>query len=213
MNRFRFTLLAVCLVLLYLGMTDLSLFFRNQAPAPLSISDLEQQGPPREWLQVTGGYQDLEQAISTSGSIELNALLVPLKASPEQKGFRVLVETRNPRVMELFKTYHFKFDSVFAKEKYLAEHREEFYAQRDITGMEISGLIASGNRDKLLELAQELGMEVDEDVVFLAEGKEPASWRGFLFVALAIAGLIKFATMLRKAPAAHSPESDAEPTA
>ena len=33
MKRFRFTLLAICLVLLYLGWIDVALFLRNPAPA------------------------------------------------------------------------------------------------------------------------------------------------------------------------------------
>ncbi len=53
MRRFRYTLIAVCLVLLFLGVTDLILWFNNQTPQSISIETLEQTGAPREWLQVT----------------------------------------------------------------------------------------------------------------------------------------------------------------
>ena len=38
MKRFRFTLIAVCLVLLYLGVNDLLLWFNNQSPRSINIS-------------------------------------------------------------------------------------------------------------------------------------------------------------------------------
>ncbi len=37
MRRFRYTLIAVCLVLLFLGGSDLQLWYNNQAPRPVSI--------------------------------------------------------------------------------------------------------------------------------------------------------------------------------
>ncbi len=191
MKRFRFTLLAICLVLLYLGWTDASLFLRNPSPQVVSIEELERQGASREWLDIRGGFADLKQAISTSGSVELDALLVPLKSHPDQEGFKVLVETRDPRLMEPFKTYHFKIDTVFEKETFLAENLDKFTQKWSPSGTLIEGIIASGNRDKLMELAQQLGMQVPEDVIFLSEGKQPASVRGFLFIGVAVLGLAK----------------------
>ncbi len=198
MNRFRFTLLAICLVLIYLGWSDVSLFLRNPEPLPIAIEELELSGAPREWLRVTGGYQDLTQAISTSGSVELDALLVPLKSAPDERGFRVLVETRDPHLLNLFKTYHFLLDSVLEKEKYLTEHQDEFVGRIDVTGTLVGGLIASGNRDKLLTLARDIGMDVSDEVIFISEGKEPATFRGFFFLGIALLGLIKVVLMFRK---------------
>ncbi len=195
MKRFRYTLLAVCLVLLYLGYADVSLFLRNRAPLPIAIENLERGDAPREWLQVQDAVVDLENAISTSGSIELSALLVPLKSSPDQEGFGVLLETRDPQLLELFKTYNFLLDSALERERYLEEHKDEFLYRRDVTGMLVTGLIATGNRDKLMTLARDVGMEVANEVIFIAEGKEPARVRGFLFLALALAGIVKFVTI------------------
>jgi hypothetical protein len=206
MKRFRFTLLAICLVLLWLGWTDASLYLRNPEPATISLAELQRAGAPREWLHVTGGYQDLQNAISTSGTVKLEAFLVPLKTSPDADSFRVLVETRDPQILDLLRTYYFKLDTPAEQQRFLAEHAGEFHARRDVTGTLITGLIASGNRDKLMTLAKQLGMQVPEDVIFISEGKQPPKWRGFLFLALALAGLVKFGMMMRKkgpaAPAA-----------
>ena len=204
MKRFRFTLLAICLVLLYLGWSDASLNLRNPSPLTVETSELERSDAPREWLHVTGGVQDLEEAISTSGSVEIEALLVPLKSSPRAENFRVLVETRNPRLIDHFRAYHFKHDSVFAKENYLREHEAEFHARRDITGMLVGGLVASGNRDKLMQLAKDVGMEVADDVIFISEGKEPPGYRGFFFLAVGLLGMVKVLLMWKpKQPAAQ----------
>jgi hypothetical protein len=200
MKRFRFTLLAICLVLLYLGWTDIALFLRNPSPATVSIEELEKGNVPREWLHVTGGHQNLLEAISTSGSVELESFLVPLKSSPEEASFHILVETRNPRILELLATYHFQLDSAEAKEDYLKAHAAEFQGERDVTGMVVSGLIASGNRDKLMKLAKEVGMQVPPDVLFLSEGKEPGHWRGFFYLGVGLLGLIKVLMLWKKPP-------------
>jgi hypothetical protein len=200
MKRFRFTLLAICLVLLYLGWTDIALSLRNPTPAAASIGELEKGNVPREWLHVSGGHQNLLEAISTSGSVELDAFLIPLKSSPQEESFHVLVETRNPRILELLSTYHFQLESAEAKENYLKEHAAEFQGQREVTGMVVSGLIASGNRDKLMKLAREVGMQVPPDVLFLSEGKEPGRWRGFFFLAMGLAGLVKVLMLWKKPP-------------
>ncbi|HXV22177.1 MAG TPA: hypothetical protein VD811_14410 [Desulfuromonadales bacterium] len=202
MKRFRFTLLAICLVLLYLGWIDVALFLRNPSPAAISIEELEKGNVPREWLRVTGGHQNLLEAISTSGSVELDAFLVPLKSSPGEESFSVLVETRNPRILELLATYHFQLDSAEAKEVYLNEHAAEFQGLREVTGMVVSGLIASGNRDKLMKLAKEVGMQVPPDVLFLSEGKEPGHWRGFFYLGVGLLGLIKVLMLWKKPPQA-----------
>jgi hypothetical protein len=196
--RFRFTLLAICLLLLWLGWNDVSLLLRNPGPQTISLQELVKTGPPRDWLQVTGGYQDLTEAISTSGSVDIDAFLVPLKTAPDSSSFRVLVETRDPKIIDLLKTYYFKLDSPAAQQQFLAEHERDFHAPRDVTGMLITGLVATGNRDKLMTLAKQLGMKVPENVIFLGEGEKPVAWRGFVFLGLALAGLAKFALMGKK---------------
>jgi len=200
MKRFRFTLLAICLVLLYLGWTDIALFLRNPSPAAVSIEELEKGNVPREWLHVTGGNLNLLEAISTSGSVELDAFLIPLKSSPEEKSFSVLVETRNPRILELLATYHFNLETAEEKEAYLKANAAEFQGLRDVTGMVVSGLIASGNRDKLMKLAKEVGMQVPPDVLFLSEGKEPGRWRGFFYLGVGLLGMIKVLMLWKKPP-------------
>ncbi len=202
MKRFRFTLLAICLLLLWLGWNDLSLLLRNPEPQVITLDQLTRSGPPRDWLRVTGGYEDLVEAISTSGSLELEAFLVPLKSSPADPTYQVLVESRDPRILNLLQTYYFKLDSPAAQEQFRAEHREEFNGRRDVTGMVVSGLVANGNRDKLMSLARQLGMDVPENVIFISEGKEPGTWRGFLFIALALAGLVRLALIGKQKPAA-----------
>ncbi|WP_432823875.1 hypothetical protein [Trichloromonas sp.] len=204
MKRFRFTLLAVCLVLLYLGWNDASLYLRNRAPLAVTIGALEKGDTPREWLRISGGTLIMDEAISTSGSIELDALLVPLKADPATPGFRVLVETRDPALLDFFQTYHFKLDSALAKERFHAEHQQEFRVQRDIIGTQITGMIASGNRDKLTTLAKDLGIQVSDNVMLLSEGNQPPTYRGFLFLAIGILGLGK---LLLRWPKNESPEA------
>jgi hypothetical protein len=191
MRRFRFTFLAVCLVLVYLGWADVSVYLRNQQPQSIPIEELQRHGAPREWLHITGGYHDLVRAISTSGTIDLDALLVPLKSSPEATFFDILVETRHPRLLELYGTYHLRTDSVFAQERFLEEHRDEMLGRRDVTGTVITGLVASGNRDKMMTLAKAIGMDISEDVLFISEGNEPAKLRGFFFLGIGLVGLIK----------------------
>lgn len=206
MKRFRFTLLAICLVLIYLGWTDISLFLRNPSPLDVSIEEVEKGNIPREWLRVTGGHQNLLEAISTSGSVQLDAFLVPLKSNPAAESFQVLVETRNPRVLELLATYHFQLDTDTAKESYLKTHETDFIGQRAVTGMVVSGLVASGNRDKLMKLARDVGMQVPADVLFISEGKEPGRWRGFFFFGVGLAGLIRVLMLFRAPLRAAEPE-------
>jgi hypothetical protein len=200
MRRFRVTLLAICLLLLYLGWNDANMYLRNQQPAAVTIETLERQGFPREWLQVDGGYQDLQQAISTSGTVTLDALLVPLSSAPRSGTFQVLVETRDPRLLDLFRTYHLRLDTVAAQKRFLEEHQEEFFARRQVTGTVVTGLVAKGNREKLMKLTREVGMAVPEDVIFLSEGKEPVRYRGFIFLALGFLGLIRVLSLWRSAP-------------
>jgi hypothetical protein len=198
MKRFRFTLLVVCLVLIYLGGVDLQLMLRNPRPVSVDISELEKSGPEREWLTIRGGYQNLLEAISTTGSVEVDAFLVPIKTEPEAEHYRVLLETRDPQIVDALITYYFKLDSEKARRDYVDEHRELFYGQRDVTGMVMTGLIGTSNRNRLQKLAKDFGVPVPEDAILVTEGKEPARVRGFFFMIVALLGLVKFATMWRK---------------
>jgi hypothetical protein len=198
MKRFRITLLVVCMVLLYLGGNDLLVLLRNPKPLPVTVAELEQQEPKQEWLTIRGGHQNLLEAISTSGSVEVNAFLVPLKSSPESKDYRVLIETRNPQIVDALKIYHFKLESDLEKRKYLEDHGKLFYGQREVTGMIPSDLIERNNRNRLAKLSRDYGIAVPENVLFITEGKEPAKLRGFFFVGVALLGLVKFATTWKK---------------
>jgi hypothetical protein len=198
MKRFRITLLVVCLVLLFLGGSDLRILMRNSKPMPVTVAELEQQEPEQEWLTIRGGHQNLLEAISTSGSVEVNAFLVPLKTSPEAKDYRVLIETRRPQIVDALKIYHFKLESDLERQKYLEDHRQLFFGEREVTGMVMSGLIGRNNRNRLAKLSKDYGIAVPEDVLFVTEGKEPARLRGFFFVGVALLGLVKLATTWRK---------------
>jgi len=76
--------------------------------------------------------------------------------------------------------------------------------RRDVTGTDIGGLIASGNRDKLMTLAKHLGIPVQENILFISEGKEPGKWRGFFFFVVGLLGLLK---VLLKWPKGTPPEA------
>ena len=194
MKRFRFTLIAVCLVLLYLGVNDLLLWFKNQTPQTITISQLEASGAPQEWLKIKAGYLDLDRAISTSGSVEMEALLIPLVTHPDQQRILVMVETRAPDLLQLFQEYHFFTDTVPEKRAFRNEYAEVFKGQRDITGMLVAGLIARGNQQKLLKLAKQTGLDIADNVIFLSEEKQPGNWRGVFFTVIGLLGLIKVLT-------------------
>ncbi|MGW8312041.1 MAG: hypothetical protein ACWGOL_02280 [Desulfuromonadales bacterium] len=198
MRRFRYTLLAICLVLLFLGGSDLLLWFNNPAPQTVSIEDLQKSGAPQEWLHVTSGYQDLDRAISTSGSVEMEALLIPLLAQPDQQQIDVLIETRNPHLLKLFQDYHFFTDTLPQKQAFHREHLDEFKGQREVIGMLVAGLIARGNQQKLLQLAKQTDLDVADDVIFLSEGKEPNRWRGVFFTVVGLLGVIRVVTYRNK---------------
>ena len=194
MKRFRFTLIAVCLVLLYLGVNDLLLWFKNQTPQTITISQLEASGAPQEWLKIKAGYLDLDRAISTSGSVEMEALLIPLVTHPDQQRILVMVETRAPDLLQLFQEYHFFTDTIPEKRAFRNEYAEVFKGQRDITGMLVAGLIARGNQQKLLKLAKQTGLDIADNVIFLSEEKQPGKWRGVFFTVIGLLGLIKVLT-------------------
>ena len=152
MKRYRVTLLVVCLVLLYLGGSDLNTLRRNPQIVPVAIVELEVSEPPQQWLTIEGGYVDLLQAISTTGSVEVSSFLVPLKAAADASDYRVLVETRDPAIVDALRTYHFKLDSAQEQQRYVQEQHELFLGRRDVSGMVMGGLVAINNRDRLAKL-------------------------------------------------------------
>lgn len=198
MRRYRVTLLVVCLVLLFLGGSDLDILRRNYRIQSISIAELESQVPPQEWLSIEGGHVNLLEAISTSGSVEVSAFLVPLKISHDAQEYRVLLETRAPAIVDALKTYHFKLNNEQDQQRYVLEHQELFFGRRDVSGMIMSGLINLNNKNRLAKLERDYGIDLPEDVIFFSEDKEPAKIRGFLFVGVAILGLIKLLSIWKK---------------
>ena len=197
MKRFRVTLLAVCLMLSWLGYSDLSLLLRNSEPQQLTISELEAQGPGREWISVSGGYQDLLQAINMSGTMEIDSFLVPLKSSPDSQEISVWFETRDPKIVQPLKTWYFKLNTDEERQQFLTNNQEFFTAQRNINGMTADSGIADSNQGKLKELLEEMNLPVSDNVTFISEGKQPESLRGIFFAAFALCGLLKLAYDLR----------------
>lgn len=198
MKRFRVTLIVLCLILGWLGFSDLSLLLRNTEPQPISISELEADGAPREWLTVSGGHQDLLQAINMSGTMEIDAFLVPLKQSPDSQEARIWFETRDPQIIDLLKTYYFQLDTEEQHRQFVTDNQRFFTARREVTGMTADSLVADSNRQKLIELLQEMKIPTSEDVIFISEGKEPAKLRGIFFSAMAVIGLLKLLFDLMK---------------
>ena len=213
MKRYRLTLLAICLVLSYLGLNDLKTFFANPEPLPMSIIELEQTGAPRAWLRIQGGTLDLEQAINPTGrveTLETGPFFVPVVSELGNSEIRVVVETRRPEIINTLKKYVLDFDSVDEQLAFLRENNEAFHPRLEITGMTASWVTSTNNRDKLLQLAKQQNMPVSEDVIFVSEGKEPEKFRGFFFSIVALFGLLKFIqlTIKKKSGLAIDLESD-----
>lgn len=191
MKRFRITILAICLILGWLGLSDLSLLLRNQEPQQVSVADLEANGAPREWLTVTDGVQDLLQAINMSGSMTIDSFLVPLKLDSEATTMRVWFETREPQIISALKSYYFVLETEAQKAEFVKANKQLFMGRRSLTGMTADNLVASSNKSKLTELLQEMNIPVSEETIFISEGKEPAVWRGIFFAVIAMIGLVK----------------------
>lgn len=191
MRRFRVTIIAICLILGWLGYTDLSLLLRNTEPLDITIADLETDGAPREWLTIHDGYQDLLKAINMSGTMEIGSFLVPLKHSPDAGDINIWFETREPQIIKALKEYYFKLETAQQQKDFLKKNQELFSAQISLTGMTVDNLAADSNRTKLEKLLQEMNIPMAENTIFISEGKEPAVWRGIFFMGIAIIGLIK----------------------
>jgi len=192
MRRFRVTIIAVCIILGWLGYTDLSLYLRNPEPLKISITELEAHGAPREWLQIDDGVQNLLQAINMSGTMEITSFLVPLKSSKDDtQETRVWIETRDPKILDLLKTYYFLLNTDEEREAFVKKNEDIFFAKRQYTGLTADNLVAESNQDKLTELLQAMNVPVSQDTIFISEGKAPFLWRGVFFAIVSIAGLIK----------------------
>lgn len=198
MKRFRFTFLAICLILTWLGSIDLILLLRNTEPLAIDISELASGPPQQEWLQINGGHLDILKGINMSGTIEIDSFLIPLVADQNEGHPRLWVETRNPDIIKLLTNYYFKLDDDKQRAAYLADNQDAFFPQITITGMTADNLIANANRNKLIELLNSMQIETSEDVLFISEGKEPGRYRGPLFLLLAMIGVLKFIFWNRK---------------
>jgi hypothetical protein len=201
MNRFRVTLIAVCLVLVWLAYKDISLYLRNPEPLAIAITELETLGKaPREWLAVSGGYPDYLQGINMTGGMDFEAFLVPLTSSPQSSNYRVWFETRDPDILEALTTYYFVLDSEAQRHDFLNDNDHIFSSQRNLTGMTAAELVANSNQKKLVSLLEEMGIESSGTPVFISEGKKPVIWRGVFFAIIAFAGLLKLTWDVRTRP-------------
>ena len=199
MKRFRVTLLALSLVLLFLGIADLRTYMKNRQPQNVSIAELVAGVEHIERMNISGGYFDLLNAINTSGSIEIDALLVPLTVTPGEQPFKVFVETRNPDVLTLVTQYNLGMDTEEQRAKFLEDNKEKFYPQMDLAVMQFSNIVANSNQAKLVKLVESVGLKVDENVLFVSEGKEPPLLRGIFFFLFGILGVLKAVSMFKKA--------------
>lgn len=191
MKKFRITIIAICLILGWLGYADLSLLLRNSEPLEISIADLEETGAPREWLTVNDGYQDLLQAINMSGTMEIGSFLVPLKSSTDSTDMKIWFETREPEIVEALKTYYFMLETDEQQQAFLRDNQHLFSAQRQLTGLTANNIVADSNMKKLTELLTAMNIPVTESTIFISQGKQPVVWRGMFFFGIAVIGLIK----------------------
>ncbi len=198
MKQFRVTIITICLILGYLGYADLSLLLRNPEPLEISIEDLVLTGAPQEWLTVDGGYHDLTQAINMSGTMEVGSFLVPLKQSKSSSEMKIWFETREPAIVDTLKTYYFILETEEQQKEFLSENKQIFSAPRQLTGMTANNLVADSNQKKLTELLTEMNIPVNENTIFISEGKTPAVWRGVFFAGISLIGLIKVLIGFRK---------------
>ncbi len=192
MKRFRFTFLAICMLLTWLGISDLVLQLRNPEPLAIELFELESGQPQQEWLSISGGHLDLLNGINMSGTIEIDSFLIPYVENSSIENPRLWIETRQPAIINLLTTYYFKLDDDQKRAAYLEEHQDDFFPAMTITGMTADSLIADSNRDKLLELLTSMGIKAEDNILFISEGKEPGRFRGPAFLLLSIIGVIKF---------------------
>ncbi len=191
MKRFRITILAVCLILFWLGYSDLKIFLRNPEPLQISVAELENSGAPREWLTVTHSVRDLLQAVNMSGSMNIDAFLVPLKRDRESNTMKVWFETRDAKIIEALKHYYFILETEPDRTAFIQANQQLFFGAQPVTGMTAANLVANSNRGKLTKLLQQMELPVSDETIFISAGKSPSRWRGIFFVGVAGLGLIK----------------------
>lgn len=192
MKRFRFTFLAICMLLTWLGISDLVLQLRNPEPISIDLVELATGQPQQEWLSVSGGHLDLLKGINMSGTIEIDSFLIPYVEDNSTEYPRLWIETRQPAIINLLTTYYYKLDDDQKRAAYVEEHQDKFFPAMTITGMTADSLIADTNRNKLIELLTSMGVETGDDTLFISEGKEPNRFRGPGFLLLSILGVIRF---------------------
>ncbi len=194
MKRFRVTIIAVCIILGWLGYTDLTLYLRNPEPLKISISELETNGAPREWLEVEDGVMNLLQAISMSGKMEITAVLVPLKQTKDDsQNPQVWFETRDPKILNLLKNYYFLLNTEEERKEFVQKNSDSFFQKRPCIGLTADSLAAESNRKQLVELLQTANIPVSDKTIFISEGKKPFLWRGLFFAIISVAGLLRVA--------------------
>lgn len=194
--RYRATLFTVCAVLGFLGGDDLWVALQNRAPH-VRVNTLE-AAPHEHWLRFEGARLDIAEAINTTGTVEVQGLLAPLRAG-EGGPVKVLVETRDAARIDLFKRYHFGPDTEADKAAFREQHREALLASVPVQGLRMRGLVARSNHGKLRQMAQEGGLQLAPDALILVEGETPSPWRGSFFLLVALAGLVKVVLMGRRA--------------
>ncbi|ADU66984.1 hypothetical protein LGV61_11335 [Desulfurispirillum indicum] len=204
MRRFRFTVLAICMLLLYLAWGDMQITLRNGAPETVSARDVYLDGYPREWLELKGGYLDLQRAISTSGTVELDALVLPLMPDRRYDGeIRILVETRDEELLHHFAQYHFRSPTQEQKRRYLEEHLDAFHPQRDIIGLVATGSASQRNRGKILDIAASAGLDIHPEVIYVSEGNTPPRYRGWFYLIVGVLGIARVLTTWNARPEAQ----------
>jgi len=203
MKRFRFTLIAVFLLPLCLGIIDLRLVLNNLEPLHISAKQLARNGLPQEWVIVENATLDLTRAINMSGELPIEVLFVPLTENRTGQ-YMVWVETRDPRFVKLISRYETGFDTVFAKEAFFEENRTLFSPTLSIHAMAADWISANPNKEnlyKLLSAEEKQGQTPDalkEHMILLSQDKKPSPVRGSFYFIAGIAGLIMLLLRWRK---------------
>lgn len=193
MKRYRVTLFVICMVLIVLGIADLRVYLRNPEPLIMSLQEVSKADKlSQEWLTITGGTLLIDEAVNPSGDEEIKALLIPYVPDASEDNCHVFVESSNETWLNLFKKYHFSFNSKEEKQAFLDENLDRFRPQIDLSGMVVVGLFVEGNRDKMLELADISGMNVSDNVIFFRDSNKPGKPFGAaFFLVMAFLGLSK----------------------
>ncbi len=92
-----FICILICLILCWIGYQDLLLFMKNQTPATIALAELEQNGAPQAWLEITSLDTSKEQLVPVSQ--EQQTFMLPL-ASPAGKAPRIWLIGQKSRLPE-----------------------------------------------------------------------------------------------------------------